>query len=65
MIINIIQETFAPNESLGPLLNISSKFFIFSKTFISDFSYVKVWFTDKNSKPLEIEDKIKKTLPIN
>ena len=25
------------------------------KTFDSEFSYVEVWFTDKNSKPLEIE----------
>ena len=25
------------------------------KTFGSEFSYVEVWFTDKNSKPLEIE----------
>ena len=24
----------------------------------SEFSYIKVWFTHQNSKPLEIEDKI-------
>ena len=35
------------------------------KTFDSEFSYVEVWFTDKNSKPLEIEDKINITLNIN
>ena len=30
----------------------------FLKTFNSDFSYIEVWFTDKISKLLEIEDKI-------
>ena len=36
--------------------------FISLKTFESEFSYIKVWFTDSNSKLLEIEDKIKITL---
>ena len=35
------------------------------KTFNSEFSYIEVWFTDQNSKPLEIEDKISITLVIN
>ena len=35
------------------------------KTFDSEFSYIEVWFTDKNSKPLETEDKINITLVIN
>ena len=26
--------------------------------FDSEFSYIEVWFTDQNSTPLEIEDKI-------
>ena len=30
--------------------------------FNSEFSYIKVWFTDQNSKSLEIKDKIKITL---
>ena len=38
---------------------------MFFKTFNSKFSYIEVWFTDQNSKPLEIEDKIKITLVIN
>ena len=57
--------TFAPNKSFGQLLDISTKSFIFLKTFDSDFSYIEVWFTDQNSKPLEIEDKISITLVIN
>ena len=57
--------TFVPNKSFRQLLNISPKNFIFLKTFNSKFSYIEVWFTDQNSKPLEIEDKINITLVIN
>ena len=49
---------FASNKSLGQLLNISPKTFLFLKTFDSEFPYIDVWFTDQNSKPLQIEDKI-------
>ena len=39
--------------------------FIFLKTFDLEFSYIEVWLSDQNSKPLEIEDKINITLVIN
>ena len=39
--------------------------YISKKTFDSEFSYIEVWFTDQNLKPLEIEDKINITLVIN
>ena len=48
--------TFLANTSFGQLLDISPKNVIFFKTFNSEFLYIKVWFTDQNSKPLEIED---------
>ena len=57
--------TFVPNKSFCQLLNISSKSFIFLKTFDLEFSYIKVWFTDQNSNPLETENKINITLVIN
>ena len=51
---------------------------MFPKTFNSKFSYIKVWFTDENYKPLQIEDitnitldyitlrkKVSRTLPQN
>ena len=57
--------TFVANKSLGQLLDISPKNFIFLKTFDSEFLYTEVWFTDQTSKPLEIEDKINITLVIN
>ena len=47
-----ILHTFIPNKSFGQLLDISSKNFIFLKTFNSEFSYIEVWFPDQNSKPL-------------
>ena len=50
--------TFVPNKSFGQLVDISPKNALFLKTFNSEFSYIKVWFTDQNPKPLEIEDKI-------
>ena len=31
---------------------------MFLKTFNSEFLYIEIWFTDQNSKMLEIEDKI-------
>ena len=57
--------TFVHNKSFGQLLDVSPKMFIFLKTFNSEFPYIEVWFTDQNSKPLEIEDKISITLVIN
>ena len=56
--------TFVPNKSFGSLLEVSPTNHIFLKTFNSEFQEVKVWFTDQTSKPLELEDKINKTLII-
>ena len=57
--------TFVPNKSFGQLLDISPKKIIFLKTFNSEFSHIEVRFTDQNSNPLEIADKINITLVIN
>ena len=56
---------FIPNKSFCQLLDISPPKFIFSKAFDSEFSYIEVWLTDQNSKPLEIEDQINITLVMN
>ena len=42
----------------------SPKWFIFSKTFNSEFLCIKVWFIYHNSKPLEIESMIQKKINI-
>ena len=56
--------TFVPNKPFGSLLEISQIKHIFLKTFNSEYDEIKVWFTDQNSQPLEIEDKINLTMVI-
>ena len=56
---------FVSNKLLGQLLDVLPKYFIFLKTFDSEFLYIEVWFTDQHSYPLEIDDKINITLVIN
>ena len=56
--------TFAPNKPFGSLLEISPTNHIFLKTFNSEYDEIIVWFTDQNSKPLEIEDRINLTMVI-
>ena len=56
--------TFVPNKPFGSLLEISPTNHIFLKTFNSDNYEIKVWFTDQNSQPLEMEDRINLTMVI-
>ena len=56
--------TFFPNKSFGSLLDISPSNHIFLKTFNSEYNEIIVWFTDQNSKPLEIEDRANLTMVI-
>ena len=49
---------FVPNKPFGSLLEISPKNRIILKTFNSEFQANEVWFTDQNSQPLEIEERI-------
>ena len=60
-----VLHTILSNKSFGQLLDISPKNFMFLKTSSWEFSYIKVWFTDQNSKLLKLEDKINITLVIN
>ena len=56
--------TFVPNKPFRSLLGISLRNHTFLKIFNSEFQEVKVWLTDQNSTPLEIEHKITLTLII-
>ena len=56
--------TFVPNKSFGSLLDISPSNHIFLKTFNFQYEGIIVWFTDQNSKPLEIEDRTNLTMVI-
>ena len=51
-------------NKIGSLLEIPPKKHILLKTFNSEFQAIEVWFTDQNSQPLEIEDRINLTLVI-
>ena len=53
-----------PNKPFGQLSEISQTNYIFNKILNSGFSYIEVWFTDQNSQPLEIKDRINLTLVI-
>ena len=58
---SIVFYTFVLNKPLGSLLEISPTNHIFLKTFSSKYDEIKLWFTDRNSKPLETEDRINLT----
>ena len=53
--------TFVPNILFGSLSEISPTNHIFFKTFNSEFKDKEVWFTDQNSQPLEVADRINLT----
>ena len=56
--------TFVPNKPFCSLLEISPTNHIFLKTFNSEYDEIIVWFTDQNSQPLEIEDRINLTMAV-
>ena len=56
--------TFVPNKPFARLLETFPTNHIFSKTFNSEYDEIKVWLTDQNSQPLEIEDRINLTMVI-
>ena len=56
--------TFVPNKPFGSLLKISPTNHIFLKTFNSEFQEIMAWFTERNSHPLEIEDRINLTMVV-
>ena len=56
--------SFVPNKQFGQLLNISPHVFTMMNTVNTEFHSVEVWFTDKSSKAIEIEDNVNLTLII-
>ena len=55
---------FVPSKPFGSLFEISPTNHIFLKTFNQEYDEIIVWFTDQNSQPLEIEDKINLTMVV-
>ena len=56
--------TFVPNKSFGSLSEISPTNHIFLITFNLEYNEIEVCFTDQNSRPLDIEDRINLTMVI-
>ena len=50
--------TFVPDKSYGQLITTSPHSLLMLKTVNTEFSFVEVWFTDRDSRPLEIEDSV-------
>ena len=56
--------TFVPNKQLGQLITITPYSLAMLKTTNAEFSFIEIWFTDQNNRPLEIEDNMNITLII-
>ena len=56
--------TFAPNKQFGQLITITPHSLTMLKTTNAEFSFIEIWFTDQNNRPLEIEDNVNITLII-
>ena len=56
---------FMPNKSCAYLLNVEPSNLVFLKTYNTEFDKIIITFTDKNGRPLEIEDKVNFTLLIS
>ena len=50
--------TFVPNKQFGELITIVPDSLTMTNTANAEFSSIEVWFTDENSKKLEIEDNV-------
>ena len=57
--------TFTRNKSDGYLLNVELSNLVFLKAYNTEFDETVITFTNQNSRPLEIEDKVNLTLLIN
>ena len=56
--------TFGPNKQFGQLITITRHSLTMLKTTNAEFSFIEIWFTDQNNRPLEIEDNVNITLTI-
>ena len=50
--------TFVPNKKYGQLITVSPNSLIMLKTINTEFSFIEIWFTDQDNRPLEIEDSV-------
>ena len=56
--------TLVPNKKYGQLITVSPHLLIMLKTVNIEFSFIEIWFTDQDSRLLEIEDSVNISLII-
>ena len=56
--------TFVPNKKYGQLITVSPETLIMLNTVNTEFSFIEIWFTDQDNRPLEIEDSVNISLII-
>ena len=56
--------TFVPNKKYGQLITVLPETLIMLKTVNTEFSFIEIWFTDQDNRPLEIEDSVNISLII-
>ena len=56
--------TFVPNKKYSQLITVSPETLIMLKTVNTEFSFIEIWFTDQDNRPLEIEDSVNISLII-
>ena len=54
--------TFVPNKKYGQLITVSPETLIMLNTVNTEFSFIEIWFTDQDNRPLEIEDSVNNSL---
>ena len=54
--------TFVPDKQYGQLINIATHSLTMLNKSNTEFSSIEVWFTDQNSRQLEIEDNVRMIL---
>ena len=50
--------TLVPNKKYGQLITVSPHSLIMLKTVNTEFSFIEIWFTDQDNRPLEIQDSV-------
>ena len=50
--------TFVSNKKYGQLITVSPETLIMLKTVNTEFSFIEIWYTDEDNRPLEIEDSV-------
>ena len=60
----VLHLTFVPNKQFGQLITIAPHSPTMLKTTNAEFSFIQIWFTYQNNRPLEIEDNVNITLII-